>query len=65
MPLGPQAASGMTVDTAMKTLAQEISEAAEAGSAVQVRARVAEGNAAQVLLDAAKDADLPGLANPP
>ena len=45
-------------ESGQKTLAYEISEVADPGSAVRVRAQVTEGNAAQVLLDAAKDADL-------
>ncbi len=45
-------------ENAEKVLAAAISEAGQPDSAVDVRARVAEGNAAQVLLDAADGADL-------
>jgi nucleotide-binding universal stress UspA family protein len=45
-------------ENAEKVLADAISSAAVPGSNVGVRARVVEGNAAQVLLDASDDADL-------
>jgi nucleotide-binding universal stress UspA family protein len=44
--------------SAEKTLADAISSAVDPGSNVGLRARVVEGNPAQVLLDAADDADL-------
>jgi nucleotide-binding universal stress UspA family protein len=65
----PPAASGLGWSVAMvddtdyaelaaKTLAEAISMAADPASRVRVRPLVGEGNAAQVLLDAAADADL-------
>jgi nucleotide-binding universal stress UspA family protein len=45
-------------DLSEKALAEVISEAVDAGDHARVRSRVAEGNASQVLLDAAADADL-------
>ena len=45
-------------ENAEKALADAISTACDLGSSVPVRARVVEGNAAQVLLDACGDADL-------
>jgi len=56
-PIGVGAAFDFA-ENAEKVLAAAISEAAPPDSAVDVRARVAEGNAAQVLLDAADGADL-------
>jgi nucleotide-binding universal stress UspA family protein len=65
----PPAASGLEwsvaivddtdyAELAAKTLAEAISMAADPASRVRVRPLVGEGNAAQVLLDAAADADL-------
>jgi nucleotide-binding universal stress UspA family protein len=45
-------------ENAEKVLADAISTACDLGSSVPVRARVVEGNAAQVLLDASDGADL-------
>jgi nucleotide-binding universal stress UspA family protein len=45
-------------ETAEKVLADAIASAVGPGSNVRVRARVVEGNPAQVLLDASDDADL-------
>ena len=45
-------------ENAEKVLADAIGTACDPGSGVPVRARVVEGNAAQVLLDAADGADL-------
>jgi nucleotide-binding universal stress UspA family protein len=45
-------------ENAEKILADAIGTACDPGSGVPVRARVVEGNAAQVLLDAADGADL-------
>jgi nucleotide-binding universal stress UspA family protein len=45
-------------EIAGKILAGAISNALDPGNGVRVRARVAEGNAARVLLDAAAGADL-------
>lgn len=45
-------------ELATKTLNEVIAEAVDPGHAVRVTSKVAEGNAAQVLLDAAQGADL-------
>jgi nucleotide-binding universal stress UspA family protein len=45
-------------EIAAKTLTEEIAEAVDPANSVQVTAKVAEGNPAQVLLDAAEGADL-------